>query len=590
MLIDPYRDRVEEHFDYLMDGWCEPLTQRGRVTLALLELNRDELLEKRADALKALILRLQRVGSLHLTANESAELFQPHQPFAGARLNVLRRIMTGLTFQGRPITASVTKLPAFFSLKFLVDIDENRKVRFMQRLEDLPMEDGRRARWNGELGIADIARKTAEQGGSGATWPGVGRNGGLESIRVDRFKGIQTLTLQIPRRKKSKAAPCLVLLGENATGKSSVLQAVALALLGVSQARKLRLEYPELVHQAYEGDYTSGEAGDTSVELEFSTGFKTDYRIDREHHRVGGNQIVSAVVLGYGPRRYFDTKTVRRAKGAHSRVRSLFKPAASLPDPALWLRQLDARQFAEVSQVIRIVLALNDDDELIRDSDNRICLSVSGKLTPLEWLSEGYRSVFAMVADLLRELLSHYSILEEAEAVVLIDEIDTHLHPRWKMRIMTALRRALPRVQFIVTTHDPLCLRGMDDGEVVVLQRFADGTIARLEGLPSIHGMRADQLLTSDYFGLSSTIDPQSELDMARYVAHLGEDQHRHSEEVGRLIQTLTIGDDAQEQVIQKAMSRFIAERERPLNRLRSDISNEAVDAVLAALRGQKSE
>ena len=125
----------------------------------------------------------------------------------------------------------------------------------------------------------------------------------------------------------------------------------------------------------------------------------------------------------------------------------------------------------------------------------------------------------------------------------------------------------------------------MDDGEVVVLQRTADGSIVALENLPSIKGMRADQLLTSDYFGLSSTIDPQTELDMARYVDAVADLPPDRMAEAERLVRHLTIGDDAQEQIIHRAMRQFIEDRERPTKTLRSDISENAVNAILLALK-----
>ena len=112
--------------------------------------------------------------------------------------------------------------------------------------------------------------------------------------------------------------------------------------------------------------------------------------------------------------------------------------------------------------------------------------------------------------------MEHGSNLETAHGVVLVDEIETHLHPRWKMRVMSSLREAFPRIQFIVTTHDPLCVRGMDDGEVIVLVRNELGGIITLADLPDVSGMRSEQLLTSEYFGLSSTIDPDVQLEIAR--------------------------------------------------------------------------
>ncbi len=99
----------------------------------------------------------------------------------------------------------------------------------------------------------------------------------------------------------------------------------------------------------------------------------------------------------------------------------------------------------------------------------------------------------------------------------MIDELGAHLHPRWKMRIVSALRDVFPRVQFIASTHDPLCLRGLLDGEVTLLRRLPEGQIFRVEELPSVEGLRVDQLLTSEFFGLNTTFDPEVDRLFQRY-------------------------------------------------------------------------
>lgn len=78
---------------------------------------------------------------------------------------------------------------------------------------------------------------------------------------------------------------------------------------------------------------------------------------------------------------------------------------------------------------------------------------------PLESLSDGFRSVFVIVSDLLLRLSLASPRPEDVlaqEAVCLIDEIDAHLHPRWQERVVPSLRALFPRVQFIATTHSPI--------------------------------------------------------------------------------------------------------------------------------------
>lgn len=138
----------------------------------------------------------------------------------------------------------------------------------------------------------------------------------------------------------------------------------------------------------------------------------------------------------------------------------------------------------------------------------------------LDVVSSGYRAVLALVCDVLEGLASKVGSVREGRntlAVVLIDEIETHLHPRWKLLIVNGLRRALPHATFIVTTHDPLCVRGMFTGEVFALNRHQNAEnaglklpemVERVNGFENVESLTIEQLLTSELFQLFSTDDP----------------------------------------------------------------------------------
>lgn len=175
-----------------------------------------------------------------------------------------------------------------------------------------------------------------------------------------------------------------------------------------------------------------------------------------------------------------------------------------------------------------------------------------------------------MVCDIIREMLYHYDNLEFASAVVFIDEIETHLHPRWKMQIMTLLRRAFPKIQFIATTHDPLCLRGMYDGEVFVLQRSPEDQVERVEDLPSIRGMRAEQILTSEFFGLGST-DPDTDARLERYnrlaarIEDLSEEERAELDTLrGKLDDGMVLGSTLREQAYAEALKKQVEQEVAP--------------------------
>lgn len=191
-------------------------------------------------------------------------------------------------------------------------------------------------------------------------------------------------------------------------------------------------------------------------------------------------------------------------------IRSLFKPISHIPHPARWLRQADDMQFGVAARALREILMVGDEVEIERHRGS-VRFRLGDHVSPLSRMSAGYQTVVAVAADIMRLLMERWQALESATAIVLVDELDAHLHPRWKMRIVRSLRDAFPSVQFIASTHDPLLLRGLRNGEVALLRRDPDVGAVADRDLPPIEGMQVDELLTSRHFGLDSTLDPDTE-------------------------------------------------------------------------------
>lgn len=102
-----------------------------------------------------------------------------------------------------------------------------------------------------------------------------------------------------------------------------------------------------------------------------------------------------------------------------------------------------------------------------------------GERVPFGILSDGYRNMVAMVADIAwRASVLNPHLLGGApalaEGVVLIDELDLHLHPRWQRRVLDDLRRAFPRLQFVATTHSPFIVQSLRPGQLINLDRTID--------------------------------------------------------------------------------------------------------------------
>jgi len=585
LLIDPTSDNPSSHLNYLSSGECFPKqhSSKGRTTVELLDLNDRELIHERAEAIENAILVWR--GAIE-GRNELPEDFLLMGSFRGACRDVLRRSLDDFGIANPSINSG----RAFLSkIQLLLQKSErDDRERMSAAIELLQNSDrSRRAeldrrtslQLDGLVAVQSSAQPQARQ---------VLKKGEIASLHVTNFRAIDDIEIPVPLKRSEKSGvSCLLLLGENSVGKSTCLSAVALALLGTRESHRLKIPYGDLARSAARDSWDVWVKKPVQARVYFDDRKSpAEFSYDPVRNRIEGTEDQSAVVLGYGPHRYFARSRGRRGTSAAQRVRSLFDPSQALPDPSDWLTSLRGFVFDEVARTIRTILPIGDDDHLVNDPRSGICVWAQGQLTPVGRLSEGYRSVFAMVADICRSLLEHWSNMETARGVVLIDEIETHLHPQWKMRVMTSLRRAFPNVQFIATTHDPLCLRGMEDDEVIVLTRTPDGGVGRLNDLPKISGMRAEQLLTSEYFGLSSTIDPDVQLDIARLAQGVATDPDRAiGIEAKELVSRLTVGDSATAQIIHDALLRYLREREQPTDGLSPNVRADAVEAVLQALR-----
>ena len=117
----------------------------------------------------------------------------------------------------------------------------------------------------------------------------------------------------------------------------------------------------------------------------------------------------------------------------------------------------------------------------------------------LDQLSGGLRVVLALVADLARRMAQGNPHLDDplgSEAVVLIDEVDLHLHPEWQQRILVDLMRTFPNAQFIVSTHSPQVLTTVDPKHIVHLHRESEDIVAdQCSALTPTYGAEAGGVL-----------------------------------------------------------------------------------------------
>lgn len=349
----------------------------------------------------------------------------------------------------------------------------------------------------------------------------------VENVRC--FGPKQTLDLSDGR---GGPARWTIILGENGTGKTTLLQ----ILTGFEQL----LPSPYFRGSIPPWEQPGVEPRDhIQCELYFVRGSgleaiepKSTRRAFYERARVVNDWEVSPfpTYYAYGAGR-------RLARGAlvegreDDPVGTLFDEHARLRNAEGWLLQLElaslrpsdgrARHQARLEQIKELLtgglLIDVDDIQFVSAPGPRPVAHVEFR-TPYGWvplrrLGYGYQTLIAWVVDFASRMVERYpdskNPLHEP-AIVVVDEIDLHLHPAWQRKLTTFLSERFPNTQFIATAHSPLTVQAAEGANLAVLKRVGDH-VEIVNDVDDIRNWRLDQIVTSDLFGLPSASPPRVE-------------------------------------------------------------------------------
>lgn len=329
----------------------------------------------------------------------------------------------------------------------------------------------------------------------------------LRHVYIKNIRSIRDLHWWIPLKKE---AGWHVVIGDNGSGKSTFLRAIALALVGPDEAAALRLDW---------NDWLTYGQGVGSVRLGLN--YNADFDKFAGKGKLPRNSLPAIIRLiqrdglvkmfgskassdrniwggkkgwfsvSYGPFRRFQggDKDYEKIFYSHPRLAahlSVFGENIALTEAISWLQQLQFKKLenSREGELLDYIKKFINQKEFLPhntklqdiSSNGVIFVDGNGCKVSVDKLSDGYRSVLSMTFELIRQMTYSYQpnqIFDRkrpgkimAPGVVLIDEIDAHLHPTWQRRIGLWFRKHFPNIQFIVTTHSPLICQAAEVGTV----------------------------------------------------------------------------------------------------------------------------
>jgi predicted ATP-binding protein involved in virulence len=332
----------------------------------------------------------------------------------------------------------------------------------------------------------------------------------LDTIRFQNFRCFEDQSFKFAERFN-------LLVGDNGTGKTSVLHGASIALGSLFQGFPEPAE-PSSIDADVARHVTFWNDGKANVEPQYpieidSKGILDDRPVlwQREIARAGGrttrvlsgrlkqyaqelaarvhlNQPVVLPLLGYyGTGRVWKQRKLTAVKTAIPSSR--FLGYLNCLDPAS-----DEKRLLEWFKTRELVAIQRSQSLSDLEAVRRAIRNCIGKVENVYWdiaadqlaieqekrvrwfrqLSDGYRNMLGMVADIAERCVTlnpqlGADAVEQTPGVVLIDEIDLHLHPKWQRHVVTDLLRAFPKVQFLATTHSPFIMQSLPPGDGVQL-------------------------------------------------------------------------------------------------------------------------